>query len=226
MKDEIKKLIEAALTDGVLTAKEREVILKKAVALGEDPDEVEIYLEAELQKVEQKADAAIRQAKGKTCPYCGGPIPQLTDKCPHCGQFITAQASEELKNILEALENALVDFKSNKDILRNKAIVEKYSRKAKIYYGNNPKIKLLLDELESEMATTAKKISLENKKKFIKDHSKSVSVISLLFFGFLILDLNMSRYKILEDIGGVCLLAALGIMLYSLIRKIFKIIKK
>lgn len=167
MKDEIKKLIEAALTDGVLTAKEREVILKKAVALGEDPDEIDIYLDAEVQKVEQKSDAAIRQAKGKACPYCGGPIPLLTDKCPHCGQFITAQASEELQEILEGLEDALVDLKSGKNVERSKALVEKHSRKANLYYHNNPKIQLLLREIGEEKAKAVNEAKKDAVKKRI-----------------------------------------------------------
>lgn len=165
MKDELKKLIEAALTDGVLTAKEREVILKKAVALGEDPDEIDIYLDAEVQKVEQKSDAAIRQAKGKACPYCGASIPQLADKCPECGNYITPEASKELEEIIEELESALVDFKSGYSMKRNKAVVEKYSRKAKMYYNNHPKIKVLLSEVEKEMSaaeSSAKKQALIN----------------------------------------------------------------
>lgn len=190
MKEEIKKLIEVAMTDGVITAKEREVILKKAVALGEDTDEVELYLEAELQKVERKSDAAIRQAKGKTCPYCGGPIPLLTDKCPHCGQFVTALASEELQEILEVLEDALVDLKSGKNVERSKALVEKYSRKANLYYHNNPKIQLLLREIEKEKAKAiinAKRI--ERKKAFVSllsNNKKTTAVVVIFIIGLVI----------------------------------------
>ncbi len=48
--EELNKLIEAALADGVITNKERTIILKRAKAEGIDPDEVEIYLDAELHK--------------------------------------------------------------------------------------------------------------------------------------------------------------------------------
>ena len=65
--------------------------------MGLDRDEIDLYLDAEVQKIDQQTDAAARKQKGKTCPYCGGSVPQFTDKCPHCGENITAQASEELR---------------------------------------------------------------------------------------------------------------------------------
>ena len=48
MNPEIEKLIEMALSDGQLTDKEREIILRKAEKLGLDVDEVEMYLEGKL----------------------------------------------------------------------------------------------------------------------------------------------------------------------------------
>lgn len=48
--EELKKLIDAAFVDGILTDKERSVIIKRAVAEGHDPDEVEMILDAEVQK--------------------------------------------------------------------------------------------------------------------------------------------------------------------------------
>ena len=47
------KLIDAVIADGVITDKERAVILKKAVANGYDSDEVEILLDAKLYEVQQ-----------------------------------------------------------------------------------------------------------------------------------------------------------------------------
>lgn len=149
--EELDALIQEYLTDGVLTDKERAVILKKAEGMGLDHDEIDLYLDAQIQKIDQASDTAMRRMKSKACPYCGAPIPQLTDKCPECGQFITPQASEELQDILEHLEDALVDFKSGKNLDRSKASVERYARKAKMYFSNNPKIKPLLDEVQIEM---------------------------------------------------------------------------
>ena len=154
--EELKALIQQYLTDGVLTDKERQVILNKAEKMGLDRDEIDLYLDAEVQKIDQQTDAAVRKQKGKTCPFCGGSVPQLTDKCPHCGENITPEASTELQEIFDNLEEALVDFKSGKDIAKSKATVERFMRKAKMYYGNNPKIQKLLEEVEMESAKVEK----------------------------------------------------------------------
>ena len=162
--EELNALIQQYLTDGVLTDKERQVILNKAEKMGLDRDEIDLYLDAEVQKIDQQTDAAVRKQKGKTCPFCGGSVPQLTDKCPHCGENITPEASEELQEIFDNLEEALVDFKSGKDIAKSKATVERFMRKAKMYYGNNPKIQKLLEEVEMESAK-AEKVAKANARK-------------------------------------------------------------
>ena len=162
--EELNALIQQYLTDGVLTDKERQVILNKAEKMGLDRDEIDLYLDAEVQKIDQQTDATVRKQKGKTCPYCGGSVPQLTDKCPHCGENITPEASKELQEIFDNLEEALVDFKSGKDIAKSKATVERFMRKAKMYYGNNPKIQKLLEEVEIE-SVKAEKVAKANARK-------------------------------------------------------------
>ena len=161
---ELETLIKEYLTDGVLTDKERSVILKKAEKMGLDRDEIDLYLDAQVQKIDQATDAAARRQKGKTCPYCGGSIPQLADKCPHCGENITAEASQELQEIFDNLEEALVDMKAGKDISRSKATVERYARKAKMYFDNNPKVQKLLLEIEKETIETEKRAKTDARK--------------------------------------------------------------
>lgn len=177
-------LIKEYLTDDILTPKERQVILKEAEALGLDRDKIDLYLDAQVQKIDQATDAAIRKQKGKTCPYCGKSVPQLADKCPHCDEEITVQASEELQQIFDNLEDALVDMKSGKDFSRNKAKVDRYARKAKMYYGNNPKIQKLLTEIEYEsckaMETAAKKEKALKRKEFLEKWWSLIVVIGML----------------------------------------------
>ena len=163
--EELNLLIQEYLTDGILTDKERQVILDEAETLGLNRTKIDLYLDAQVQKIDQANDAAVRKQKGKPCPYCGGNVPQLADKCPHCGENITAQASEELQEIFNNLEDALVDMKAGKDISRSKATVERYTRKARMYYGNNPKIQKLLEEVENEMLNVEKKAKSIAKKK-------------------------------------------------------------
>lgn len=163
--EELLALLEEFLTDGVITDKERKVLLKKASALGVDTDEFDLYIDAQQQKTDQAIDSSVAKKRGVSCPFCGGPVPLLTDKCPHCGQFVTAEASDELEEIFNKLENSLVNMKSSNDFETSKATVEKYVRKAKIYYGNNPKVKKILSEIESEMTIAQKQFVSEQRNK-------------------------------------------------------------
>ena len=187
--EELNALIQQYLTDGVLTDKERQVILNKAEKMGIDRDEIDLYLDAEVQKIDQQTDAAVRKRKGKTCPFCGGSVPQLTDKCPHCGENITPEASSELQEIVDNLEEALVDFKSGNDIAKSKATVERFMRKAKLYYGNNPKIQRLLEEVEMESLEAekvAKVYALKNTfVKILTYNWKITAIVSILLIGFI-----------------------------------------
>lgn len=148
---ELDDLIKEFLTDGIISVKERQVLLNKAQALGLNLDEVDLYIDAQQQKADQAVATIMNQRKGNTCPYCGAPIPLLADKCPSCGQFITPESSKDLEEIFNHLEDALVKFKSCDNTAENQANVERYIRKAKMYYSNNPKIKLLLQEVENEI---------------------------------------------------------------------------
>ena len=185
--EELNALIQQYLTDGVLTDKERQVILKKAEKMGLDRDEIDLYLDAEVQKIDQQTDAAVRNQKGKTCPFCGGSVPQLTDKCPHCGENITPEASSELQEIFDNLEEALVDLKSGNDIEKSKATVERYARKAKMYYGSNPQIQKLLIEVEIETLAAEKKFKISqvmrllSKKKLWASIPLIVGILSLIY---------------------------------------------
>lgn len=179
--EELDALIQEYLTDGVLTEKERKVILKKAVGMGLDSDEIDLYLDAQIQKLDHASDAVIRKQKGKTCPYCGGSVPLLVDKCPHCGENITVQASEELQEIFDNLEEALVALKGGDDYKRNKATVERYVRKAKMYYGNNPKVQKLLAEVEDEIAIAEKEAKVAGVKGAFVNNINSIGCfVSLL----------------------------------------------
>jgi hypothetical protein len=166
MNKEFTDLVKEYLTDGFISPKEREVLLKKAVKLGIDVDEADLYIDAQQQKENIKIDQAIKKRKGRECPFCGGIINDLVDKCPHrgCGKTITPQASEELEQILEALEKALVDFKSDKKQgAKNKAMVERYSRKARLYYEHNPKVHSLLEQIDEEVKRTEEAKQLKEK---------------------------------------------------------------
>ncbi len=62
--EQIESLISAALADGMLTEKEKQVLFKKAQAQGIDLDEFEIILDARLVELE-KAEKASANAYWK-----------------------------------------------------------------------------------------------------------------------------------------------------------------
>lgn len=207
--EELQSLIDQYLTDGVLTEKERAVILKKAEGMGLDRDEIDLYLDAEVQKIDQATDAAVRRQKGKQCPHCGAYVSQMTDKCPECGQYITPEATKELEEILDNLEEALVNMKARKDVERSKATVERYARKARMYYSNHPKIKILLAEVETEVVETESRIKSEKRNEAIMSVIKNkwlwgsmplIIAIAMMIIGF----------SIGGDVGGI--IAVLGFM--------------
>ena len=193
---ELVDLLEQYLTDGVMTAKEREVLLRKAEAMNVDKDEFDLYIDAEIQKIDQKADAIKRQSKGKLCPFCEASIPMLADKCPECGGNITPQATKELEEIIDKLEDALVNFKSGKDFERSKAEVERYIRKANLYYENNTKVKKLLETVNMELIkaqSEVKKSTRNNTIKKILLNKWVVVFLEILIFGLI--------YNNIDDTG-------------------------
>lgn len=120
--DELKKLIDAAMADGIITSKEREVITRKAAALGMDADEVDVYLDAEIQKAELAADVAKRDKIGPVCPQCGKQVPPLTLKCD-CGyEFTTNHQISSVQILSEKIEKILEKPLPNDDKERKEEI--------------------------------------------------------------------------------------------------------
>lgn len=106
--EKIESLIKAALADGVLTEKEKQILFKRAQAEGIDLDEFEMVLDArlvELQKV-QKSSAPKSDKFGdvRKCPACGAIISSGIAVCKECGYAFTEANStasrEKLFNML------------------------------------------------------------------------------------------------------------------------------
>ena len=157
--NEFDDLLQICLTDGIITDQEREVLLKKAETLGIDIDEAKFLIDAAQQQFDQKINELASKQRVKTCPFCGNPISKVSEICPHCGNSITAEASKDLRQIIDNLEDALIAMKSGKNILKAKFKVDKYIRRAKMYYVNNPKVQKLLKEVETENQEVEKKTS-------------------------------------------------------------------
>ena len=107
--DELEQLIDAALADGVLTDKEKQILFKKAESFGVDLDEFEMVLDARALKAQQ-AQQPVRPAKEKlgnivTCPACGAHIPGGNAVCPECGHvFNNIEANSSVTRLNKRLE--------------------------------------------------------------------------------------------------------------------------
>ena len=124
--EQLENLIDAALADGVLTEKEKQILFKKAQAMDIDLDEFEMVLDArlvELKKKEareneqyqlemEKAKAAQKSAPKSSkygdvrkCPACGAMVESFTTKCPECGyEFANTEANSMAQKLLDKLE--------------------------------------------------------------------------------------------------------------------------
>lgn len=117
--EKIEALIKAALADGVLTEKEKQVLFKRAQEAGIDLDEFEMVLDARLvelqkeekEKAEKSAPKSTKYGDVRKCPVCGGLVPALAISCAECGYEFSgvgasSSAQELSKKIAEIKEAA------------------------------------------------------------------------------------------------------------------------
>jgi len=108
MHPEIEKLIEMALADGKVTDKEREIIIRKALKLSIDEDEVEMYLEGKISNNSNETITTYKSNRESVlikCPECGAILKSFTTNCLECGhEFRNSKAS----NLINKLKD---DFK-------------------------------------------------------------------------------------------------------------------
>lgn len=108
IKDEIKSLVAQALQDGVLTFRERQVIMEKATDC--DPEELKAYIDEAL----KNKMSFIPKESLKRCPKCGSQVPLLSDECPFCG-FHYAENADTAGNMEIEAENYNTDSAYVKD---------------------------------------------------------------------------------------------------------------
>lgn len=117
--EQIEALISAALADGMLTEKEKQVLFKKAQAQGIDLDEFEMVLDARLVELEkaEKAKAAAAAPKSnklgdvKKCPNCGAIVQSYLGACPECGYgFEDMAANLTSRKLTEKLDKVAKEW--------------------------------------------------------------------------------------------------------------------
>ena len=90
--DNIKKLTDLALTDRILTYKERQVIAETALKEGISQQEINSYLDDAL----HERLKTYSKEQLKHCPHCGAQIPLISDVCLFCGESL--ENTEPLPN--------------------------------------------------------------------------------------------------------------------------------
>lgn len=91
--ERLEQLIDAALADGELTEKEKQILFKKAQEMGVDLDEFEMVLDGRLVKLkkaeEEKAKSSAPKSNKlgdvKKCPSCGAIVQSYQGVCSECG---------------------------------------------------------------------------------------------------------------------------------------------
>jgi len=131
--EQLEQLIDAALADGELTEKEKQVLFKKAQALGVDLDEFEMVLDARLVKLkkveeEKAASSAPKSNKFgdvKKCPACGAIVQSYQGVCPECGYaFENIEANSSSRRFSEMLDKMT---KEDEDKSTLKKITQTYA---------------------------------------------------------------------------------------------------
>lgn len=120
--EELESVIEAALADGTLTAKEREVLHKRAAAEGVDPDELDVVIEGRLAKMKREEDwlrpapPSDKFGDVKKCPNCGEPVEPMAVKCSACGyEFRNVEALKSSQRLAEKLEAIEVAYRGKEN---------------------------------------------------------------------------------------------------------------
>ncbi|MDB9984088.1 hypothetical protein OAE00_01040 [bacterium] len=146
MHTEIENLIDMALADGVVTEKERAIILRKAESLGIDKDEIEMILDGKLHKLEaSKPKQKEKVGNIKTCPACGSFIKAMELTCSDCGhEFTNTQANSTLLKLLEQIEKI-----NNKEITTPQILKGALGEQAKKNQIDQEKNKLKSELIEN-----------------------------------------------------------------------------
>ncbi len=120
--EKLEQLIDAALADGELTEKEKQILFKKAQAMDIDLDEFEMVLDARLFKLQKEqsqaqvlsAPKSNKYGDVKKCPACGAIAETFKTTCSECGYtFTNVETNHTITKLFEMLNEA--EEKSKED---------------------------------------------------------------------------------------------------------------
>lgn len=140
--EKIEALINAALADGVLTEKEKQVLFKRAEAEGIDLDEFEMVLDARLvelekaekEKAEKSAPKSTKYGDVRKCPVCGAMVPALAVTCPECGyEFSGVDANLSSQKLQAQIDEILANAEKKKIEIQQKSYLRDYTEKGEVW---------------------------------------------------------------------------------------------
>lgn len=131
--EQLEKLIEIALIDGVLTEKEKQILFKKAESFGIDLDEFEMVLETKLYEKQQsrkKAETTVTATQKsnnfgdvKKCPSCGAIVQSVSTRCSDCSHdFNGITANNSARKLFEMLNEIEGNRSDSNDASIGKAL--------------------------------------------------------------------------------------------------------
>lgn len=117
--EQLEAIIDAALADGVLTDKEREVLHKRAAQEGVDADELDVVIDGRLAKIKKEEDwlrpvppvqplMSNKMGNVMKCPSCGAAYEPGTVKCPECGHYFqNISANNSAKELADGIQKIM-----------------------------------------------------------------------------------------------------------------------
>ena len=121
--EQIENLINLAIADGDLTEKEKQILFKKAEAIGIDLDEFEMVIDAKLFEKQQSLKSNIniysapkseKLGDVKKCPSCGAITQSFSTKCSDCGhEYRNIDASQNITKFFDKLDELESTRKDN-----------------------------------------------------------------------------------------------------------------
>ena len=171
--EKIEALIKAALADGVLTEKEKQILFKKAQAEGIALEEFEMVLDARLvelkkaekEKVAKSAPKSDKFGDVRKCPVCGALIPALAVSCSECGyEFSSVGASSSAQLLAKKIEEVMTTAADRKnDILRDHRI-STHKENGEYRSPQEKAIKEIEDDAETQIESILKNFPVPNTK--------------------------------------------------------------
>ena len=131
--EKLEQLIDAALADGELTEKEKQILFKRAESMGIDLDEFEMILDSRLHKIhkdkpvqpEVSAPKSDKFGDIRKCPACGAILQSFQTTCPDCGyEFKNVQSVQSAQKLFDQLQS--VELRKSEKISQHE--IEKQRR--------------------------------------------------------------------------------------------------